>query len=184
MLLCDLRVFVEKKLPQLFVISITSLRIAKPLMSITIPFLVAWILTADPPAKPDPKADMMAADRACAKITAEKGIDGWIGFLADDVAKVRKAGEKIVAGKDAIRKQDAPLFADAKRQLTWEPVDAHAFADGKSGFTSGRYKVVGKGEDGKEQVFATGGYITWWRKEADGKWKVIFDTGTPDADAK
>jgi ketosteroid isomerase-like protein len=153
-------------------------------MSIVIAFLTAFTLTADPPAKTDPKAEMMAADRAYAKITAEKGLDGWIEFLSDDAAKVRKAGEKIVAGKDAIRKQDAPLFADPKRQVTWEPLDAHAFADGKSGFTSGRYKVAGKGEDGKDQVFATGGYITWWRKESDGKWKVIFDTGTPDADVK
>jgi ketosteroid isomerase-like protein len=153
-------------------------------MSITFSFLVAFLLTSDSPAKTDPKAEMMAADRSYAKVTAEKGLDGWIEFLAEDVAKVRKAGEKIVAGKDAIRKQDAALFADAKRQLRWEPIDAHAFADGKSGFTSGRCKMVGKGEDGKELVFAAGGYITWWRKEPDGKWKVIFDTGTPDADAK
>ena len=103
-----------------------------------------------------------------------------MSFLSDDIAKVTKPCEKVVAGKADIRKQDAPIFADANRKLVWEPVDAHAFGDGRSGFTSGRYKVIGKGESGAEKVISTGGYISWWRLDANDKWKVIFDTGSPD----
>jgi ketosteroid isomerase-like protein len=40
--------------------------------------------------------------------------------------------------------------------------------------------VLGPGADEKGTVLSSGGYVTGWRKEADGRWKVIFDTGTPD----
>jgi ketosteroid isomerase-like protein len=146
--------------------------------------LTAIVLTgvsmaADPP-KPEMKAALMAADRAFAKATADKGLDGWVGFMADDVAKVRRPGEKLVVGKDAVRRADAEILADKNRKLVWQPVDAHAFADGNTGVTSGRYKVVGPDKDGKEVVLATGGYVTVWRLERDGAWKVVFDTGSPD----
>ena len=143
------------------------------------PFLTPLVLAAFAAAQADPKAEMMAADRDFAKVTAAKGLDGWVGTMADDAAKSQRIGEKLVIGKEAIRQADAGLFADPKVKLTWEPTEAHAFADGKTGLTVGKYKVVAKTADGKEEVRGTGSYVTWWRKDPDG-WKVIFDTGTPD----
>jgi ketosteroid isomerase-like protein len=135
-------------------------------------------------AQADPKAALMDADRAFAKAAAEKRLDGWMSFMADDAARAPRIGAKITAGREAVRKLDAALFANPKVKLVWEPTDAHAFADGKSGVTTGRYRVLATGEDGRETESGTGAYVTWWRKETDGSWKVIFDTGTPDAAAK
>jgi hypothetical protein len=39
--------------------------------------------------------------------------------------------------------------------------------------------MVGTDTDGKDVVLATGGYVTIWRPEKDGKWNVIFDTSSP-----
>jgi ketosteroid isomerase-like protein len=132
----------------------------------------------------DPKAALMDADRAFARTTAEKGLDGWMGFMADDAAKTRRPGDKLTVGKAAIRAEDAAIFADPAKKLVWEPVDAHPFADGKSGVTSGRYKMIATDKDGKETVLSTGGYVTVWRQDKDGSWKVVFDTGSPDPPAK
>lgn len=129
--------------------------------------------------QPDTQAELMAADRDFAKQTAEKSLDGWVGFMADDAARSRRIGEKLVIGKDAICKADAGLFADPNVKLTWEPTEAHSFADGKSGLTVGKYRVIAKTADGTEDVRGAGSYVTWWRKDPGG-WKVIFDTGTPD----
>lgn len=128
----------------------------------------------------DARAELLAADRAFAKAAAERGLDGWMSFMTDDVARVTKIGEKIISGKEAVRKADARVFADPKRKLVWDPVDAHVFADGKTGLTSGRYRMLGT-ENGKETVLSSGGYVTGWRKDANGQWKVNFDTGTPDS---
>ena len=131
----------------------------------------------------DPKATLMDADRAFAKAAAEKGLDGWMSFMTEDAARAPRIGAKLTTGKDAIRKLDAVLFADPKLKLVWEPTDAHLFADGKSGVTTGKYRVQAT-VGGKETESGRGAYVTWWRREADGSWKVIFDSGTPDAPAK
>ena len=128
---------------------------------------------------PQSSDELQEADRAFAKTTAERGLDGWLSFMADDIAKVQRPGDKFLVGMDNIRQNDARIFANPDQKLVWEPVDAHLFADGNHGVTSGRYKMV-VDEDGKERILSQGGYITWWRKQPDGTWKVIFDTGSPD----
>lgn len=132
---------------------------------------------------PDAEADLMDADRAFGKAAAEKGLDGWMGFMADDAVRVVPLGGKATTGNAEVRKLDATIFADPKRKLVWEPTDGGAFADGKHGFTSGKWKLIARNDKGEEEVLRTGAYVTWWRKGDDG-WKVILDTGAPDPPKK
>jgi ketosteroid isomerase-like protein len=120
------------------------------------------------------------ADRDFGRAAAERGLEGWMSFFAADAIRLPKIGDKMVKGAAAVRKVDAALFANPNRRLVWEPVDAHLFADGKTGVTTGRFKLILKDAQGSEKVVSTGSYITGWRKEADGSWKVTFDTGTTD----
>lgn len=139
---------------------------------------------ADSSGKPDAaeaRTQLMDADRAFATATAEKGLDGWLSFMADDAVRISPLGGKAAVGKAAIRKLDSGMFADPKRMLVWEPTDAGAFADGKHGFTMGRAKVVSRGEEAKPSGPWAVKYVTMWRKGEDGKWKVILDTGASDA---
>lgn len=125
------------------------------------------------------KQELLAADRAFCKATTEKGIDGWMSYMASDAARLGPIGSKFVTGTDNIRKQDGPLFANPQVKLLWEPADAHAFADGKSGITTGKYRLIEKSAEGKETTKSQGAYVTTWRKDETG-WKVIFDTGVPE----
>jgi ketosteroid isomerase-like protein len=145
---------------------------------------VAGRTTPPPTAEPDAKRELMDADLAFAKATAEKGIDGWMSFMADDAVRIAPLGGKAHVGKAAVRELDAKMFADPNRKLLWEPTDGGAFADGSHGFTTGRSRVVVKSADGKEEVRSTGNYVTWWRKGPDGRWKVILDTGATDPPKK
>src|SRR5262245_7973291 len=135
-------------------------------------------------AEADAKAELMDADRAFAKASAEKGLDGWMSFMAEDAVRVAPLGGQAHAGKAAVKELDAALFADPKVKLVWEPTDAGAFADGKHGFTTGRAKRVARNDKGEEEVRWTGAYVTWWRKGDDGRWKVILDTGAADPPKK
>jgi ketosteroid isomerase-like protein len=125
------------------------------------------------------KSELLAADKAFCDATTAKGIDGWMSYMAADAARLGPIGSKFVSGLEAIRRQDAALFSDPRKKLLWEPGDVHAFADGKSGITTGKYRIVEKRSDGKDKVLSTGAYVTTWRKDAAG-WRVIFDTGVPD----
>jgi ketosteroid isomerase-like protein len=128
----------------------------------------------------DAKKQLMDADRAFAKVTASKGLDGWMSVMADDAVRISPLGGKVVSGKAGVRELDAAIFADPKKQLVWEPTDGGAFADGKHGFTTGTSKFIEKTADGKETILSTGHYVTWWRKDDNGVWKVILDTGVSE----
>ncbi len=120
---------------------------------------------------------LMEMDRRFAATVATEGLAGWLSFMADDAVRLPGLAETGVRGKDAIAELDGGMFSDPTRQLVWEPTDAGGFADGRHGYTTGRYRVVVTA-DGKETVTATGTYITMWR--LDESWKVILDTGAPD----
>ncbi len=135
---------------------------------------------AAPQALPDGKIELMDADRAFAKATAERKLDGWMSFMAPDAVRIAPLGAKAHTGEAAIRKLDAAIFADPKQRLVWEPTDAGVFADGRHGFTTGRYRVLTQTEKGRQEATRTGAYVTCWRKGADGRWLVILDTGASD----
>jgi ketosteroid isomerase-like protein len=100
--------------------------------------------------------------------------------MADDVVRLPAMGEAGVAGKTAVGRLDAALFADPARRLRWQPTHAGAFLDGRHGYTTGRYQVVQQDTAGAEEVLGTGAYLTWWRLDEGGAWRVILDTGVPD----
>lgn len=138
----------------------------------------ALVVAAEPAKKKEDavKAELLAADRAFATAAAEKGLDGWMSFYADDAVRVELGGKAHV-GKAAVREFDKDLFADPKKVLVWEPTDGGGFADGKTGFTTGKAQVVAAGEK-PDAAKWTHAYVTWWRKDSDGNWKVILDTGS------
>ena len=119
---------------------------------------------------------IMEADRAFARATAERGVDGWVSFFADDGAMV---GQTQVVGHDSIRAAMAPAFADSTFSLEWEPVQADVAESGDLGYTLGRYESRRVGPDG-QPVRQTGSYLTVWKRGADGSWKVALDIGSPD----
>jgi ketosteroid isomerase-like protein len=122
--------------------------------------------------------ELMAADRAFAAATLEKGLEGWTSFFTTDGVRLDLHGA-IVQGLEAIREADGPLFARSDRRLVWEPMDAGSFSGGTLGFTRGKYTVEGQNAEGGWEALATGRYLSWWRRGSAG-WKVLLDTGTPD----
>lgn len=84
------------------------------------------------------------------------------------------AGGEIVAGKAAIRELMAPVFATPEHSLRWEPLGAEVSRT--VGYTYGRYVSRGTDQEGKP-VTRYGKYVTIWKKQVDGSWKVVLDIG-------
>lgn len=78
---------------------------------------------------------LMEADRAFARATAERGVEGWVAYFAPGGAMVRGRGE--ITGEVAIRDAMAGFLADTTISFTWEPVRADAAASGDLGYTIG-----------------------------------------------
>jgi ketosteroid isomerase-like protein len=145
-----------------------------------LPALLIMLLTGGLAAAAEKgEAGLMAADRAFAEAAAKDRLDGWMRFFADDAVKFVFKGP-LARGKAAVREVDAATFANPAVSLAWDPTDAGLFRDGGTGFTRGDYRVLRSDDTGQETVLSTGTYLTIWRLEDQG-WKVILDTGVPDA---
>jgi ketosteroid isomerase-like protein len=61
---------------------------------------------------------------------------------------------------------------DSTVQLTWEPQGGDIAASGDLGYTYGIYEL----KDTSNNV-QRGTYVTIWKKQLDGKWKFVLDSG-------
>jgi ketosteroid isomerase-like protein len=126
---------------------------------------------------PDPNA-LLEADRAFAAETAERGAEGWAAWFAEDGRMYRERG--YVDGRAAIRDAMVPAFADSTRALRWEPDTAVVAASGDLGYTLGHWEAVVR-TPGGDSVVGRGNYVTLWRLQSDGTWKVATDIGNQAA---
>lgn len=132
---------------------------------------------APPPVAADP-AVLMEADRRFAAAVAEGGTSAWVSWFAEDGAQiVPNAGE--IRGREAIGELMADLD-DPSHTLTWEPLRADIAASGDLGWTTGGFVSEVTAADGTTRR-SHGRYVSIWRKQADGSWKVVMDLGNPTA---
>lgn len=103
--------------------------------------------------------------------TAKGGGAAFASWFAEDAVTLAN-GKPPVMGREAIAAQ--ATWSPASYQLTWTPEGARMGPDGDMGFTWGHYEGVAKDRDGT--VMKTEGrYMTVWKKQADGQWKVEMD---------
>ena len=121
---------------------------------------------------------LMKADMDFDRATAEKGIDGWVSFFAEDGMQLTPEGN--IKGHQAIRNYMSSAFARRGYSLRWKPTFADIAGSGDLGYTTGTYESRGTDAQGNP-VVRTGRYVSIWKKQKDGSWKVVLDTGSPDA---
>jgi ketosteroid isomerase-like protein len=139
--------------------------------------LLAMSLILPAAAQESGAAEVKQADRDFCKATRKKGLEGWVSFFAEDA--VISQFKPPAQGREGVRKAYEPLFASRDLDFQWTPQHAEVFPAGNLGYTTGRYTLAYTGHDGTH-VKQTGSYLTVWRKQADGSWKVIADFGAQD----
>lgn len=126
----------------------------------------------------DAREAIRKADLAFSKATGERRLDGFREFIAEDVAAIRP-NQPIVRGKKAFVESWAHNVEDPARTLAWKPLLVEVSKSGDLGYSIGSYEMTKKDSSGS-QVVGTGKYMTVWRKQKDGSWKVVFDSGVAD----
>jgi ketosteroid isomerase-like protein len=92
---------------------------------------------------------LIDAEHAFAKATAERGVDGWMEFMAPNAVEL--SAEPLV-GLDQIRAGMSKQLRLPGFKITWEPTKAEFLGKGDGGYAVGRYEVRFNGEDGKPVV--------------------------------
>ncbi len=120
---------------------------------------------------------LFAVDRAFSKLAYEKGADAaYQAYAAPDI-RMFDDGEGLVRGLPNIRKVLVAEYAEGGK-VSWEPHEAVASDDGTMGFTIGEWIYVTEGSPDQ-----TGFYLTVWRKDAKGDWKIAVDADTTEIES-
>lgn len=127
-------------------------------------------------------ADLEAADRAFAADVAREGTAAWLRWFDPNGAQLVPGA--IVRGDSARRALMSGLLDDPHLKLVWEPDTAVVAASGDIGYTIGHSQVRQTNADGSVTIRSTGRYLTVWRRQPDGSWKVELDTGNTDPKPK
>jgi ketosteroid isomerase-like protein len=118
---------------------------------------------------------LLDADKAFARDTALRGLDGWMSWFAADARLFGKTA--VLQGKPALRGVYAEMFARKDLRIEWAPVHAEASADGSLGYTFGRATISYRDEKGELHTESSR-YTTLWRRMKDGSYKVVYDIGS------
>jgi len=127
----------------------------------------------DPTVKPG-KVLLFDLETRFAKDVAERGGAGFADWFAED-GVVLGNGQAPLVGRVAIAK--STTWSPKDYQLTWTPIDAVMGPSGDIGYTWSHFEGHSKDANGNP-VITSGRFITIWRKQPDGNWKVVLDAGS------
>jgi ketosteroid isomerase-like protein len=108
-----------------------------------------------------------------AKDVLARGGAAFADWFAEDGVALGN-GQSPMVGRVAIAKSAA--WDPKVYELSWTPTDAVMGPSGDVGYTWGHFEGHSKDANGNA-VTTTGRYITIWRKQPDGNWKVVLDAG-------
>lgn len=114
---------------------------------------------------------LMAADRAWSQTTKEP--EKFVAYFAEG-ASIYPPGMPVVTGAEAIRKSFAEMSAAPGFALSWMATKAEVSSSGDLGYTTGAYEMTMGG------ISEKGKYVTAWKKQTDGAWKVTEDIFNAD----
>ena len=117
------------------------------------------------------KATLMEMDRAFSKMSEISGMKTAFMQYIDSNGVLLRPGTLPLIGGNAI--DYISQGNDSSYIMTWDPNGVNVAESGELGYTYGVYSVKPSGTD----TILHGTYVTIWKKQPDGKWKFILDTG-------
>ena len=126
----------------------------------------------------DAASEIVRLDAAWAGALARGDAEGWRAMVAEEAVF---AGRALLRGRAEVWNGWKRFFAEDGPTIRWAPTAGGAAASGDLAWTTGRYRLERRGQDGKP-VASEGRYLTVWVRDA-GDWRVALDCGLEPADA-
>jgi ketosteroid isomerase-like protein len=114
-------------------------------------------------------AQVRAAESAFAKTMADRDYTAFASFVAEEALFFNN--QSVLRGKTTVLAAWKPFFEGARAPFSWAPEVVEVLDSGTLALTSGLVRDA----DGRQ--IAT--FNSIWRREADGRWRVLFDKGCP-----
>jgi ketosteroid isomerase-like protein len=118
------------------------------------------------------------ADAGWAAAAAAKDLNKSVDVCGPDAA-ILVPNAPAAVGKDGIRKWFQEVYSVPNFKLAWHATRTEAANSGDMGYSTGVYDLSYTDPSGK-QVSDHGKYVTVWKKQPDGSWKVVRDIFNSD----
>ncbi len=146
-----------------------------------IPIPGAWLLlltacVSAPPhiSREQAQHEVEATERAFAKTMADRDHAAFTTFLAEET--VFFGDKEALRGKAQVAAAWKPYYEKPAAPFSWEPAQVEVLDSGTLALSTGPVH----GPDGK--IIAT--FISIWRREPSGAWRIVFDKGSEVCDGK
>jgi len=140
--------------------------------------LFAFLIACGSPAVTDTRdADIKAVksvEDEEVKAVAAKDLDKILIYDADDESKLLP-NLPIITGKDNIKAAWKPFLADPNFAITFQSTRADASKGGDFAYTIGTYSMTVSNPKDKKPITDHGKYLTVFKKQPDGSWKMVAD---------
>lgn len=116
----------------------------------------------------DARQQVVAAERAFAKTMADRDLDAFASFVAEDA--VFFSGPKPLRGRQQVVGWWMRYYTSPSAPFSWEPEQVEVLESGALALSSGPVR------DPQGKVIAR--FTSIWRLEAPGTWRIVFDKGS------
>jgi len=113
--------------------------------------------------------EIIQADEAFSNLSQKEGMKRAFIEYIDNEGILLRGGHPPIIGANAI--DFLSQVNDSSYTLTWSPAGAGLAASADLGYTYGIYKLELK------DTVLRGTYVSVWKKQKDGKWKFVLDSG-------
>jgi ketosteroid isomerase-like protein len=108
------------------------------------------------------------SEAAFAKSMADRDHAAFVSFLAEEAVFM---GPKVLRGKQQVADGWRPFYDGAAAPFSWEPEQVVVLDSGTLAFSAGPVRdPAGK---------RVGTFNSVWRREKDGRWRIVLDRGCP-----
>lgn len=115
--------------------------------------------------------EIIKADEAFSEMSRKTGMKKAFIEYIDNEGILLRPNHLPIVGADAI--DFLSQVNDSSYTLTWSPGGGEIAVSADLGYTYGIYNLATK------DTVLRGTYVSIWKKQKDGKWKFVLDTGNP-----
>jgi ketosteroid isomerase-like protein len=116
----------------------------------------------------DPAEEVRAREIAFAKTMADRDLDAFKTFISPEAIFFN--GNEPIRGRDAIVEAWTPFFEGPTAPFSWHPDLVEVLESGGLALSSGPVRSPSGEEVGR--------FNSIWRRDEDGRWRVVFDKGS------
>ncbi len=146
----------------------------KTLTLLSVPFITFSIACAPPQPTVDlgaVKKSLLDRDAAWSKTVKDAG--AFASYFGEGATWFPPDGP-MVQGAANIKDFATNLVATPGFSVSWKAADADVSSSGDMGYTYGAVEMTMQSPEGKPLAIR-GKYVTVWKKQASGEWKVVAD---------